>query len=312
MNIPKRLLSCILFLMLNGLLQAQSLYIRTFGVKKDPALVFLHGGPGYNAASFELSTARTLADSGFYVIVYDRRGEGRSPDAKAAYTFKESFSDLARVYKRCGIRKATLLGHSFGGILGTLFSLKYPEKVNALVLAGAPVNLQESFRYIRKRARQRYRYEKDEKSLKDLSALAKMDSSSLEYASYCFMHAMQNGFYSPAQPTEEAQDLYTKMRTDPQYALLSDMSREGPAGFWRNEQYTTLDLTPQLKELCARKFPVYAVYGQEDGLYSPEQVQALQQMLGEENLLYPERCSHNAFIDQQGDFIRFLKQKLIP
>ncbi|MBL0910738.1 MAG: alpha/beta hydrolase [Bacteroidia bacterium] len=295
--------------MLGSLLQAQSLYIRTFGVKEDPALVFLHGGPGYNAASFELSTAQTLADSGFYVIVYDRRGEGRSPNAKAAYTFKESFSDLAHVYKSCGIRKATLLGHSFGGILGTLFSLKYPEKVDALILAGAPVNLQESFTHIRNRSKSIYIEKKDHANLKYIYALEKMDSTSMEYASYCFMHAMQNGFYSPAQPTEEAQDLYTKMRADPQYKLLSDMSREAPAGFWRNEQYTTLDLAPQIKELCARKFPVYAVYGREDGLYSPAQVQALQHILGAENLLYPENCSHNVFIDQQGLFIRFLKQK---
>jgi hypothetical protein len=33
------------------------------------------GGPGYNCAGFEVSTAQELANNGFYVIVYDRRGK---------------------------------------------------------------------------------------------------------------------------------------------------------------------------------------------------------------------------------------------
>jgi len=302
-------LSCIFFAVFNGRLQAQSLYIRTFGAKENPALVFLHGGPGYNAASFELSTAQTLADSGFYVVVYDRRGEGRSPDVKAAYTFKESFSDLLLVYRTSGIRKATLLGHSFGGILGTLFSMRYPGKVDALVLAGVPLNLQESFTHIRNRVKSIYIEKKDHTNLKYIYALEKMDSTSMEYASYCFMHAMQNGFYSPADLTREAKDIYTKMAADSQHVLLSQMSREAPAGFWRNENYTTLDITPSLQALQAQKLPVYAVYGREDGLYSPTQVQALQNILPQGHLLYPENCSHNVFIDQQALFIRFLKEK---
>jgi proline iminopeptidase len=56
---------------------AQSLYIKTFGNPKDKPLLFLHGGPGYNAVNFEQSTADKLSKSGFYVIIYDRRGEGR-------------------------------------------------------------------------------------------------------------------------------------------------------------------------------------------------------------------------------------------
>jgi proline iminopeptidase len=57
---------------------AQELYSRAFGNAKDTPILFLHGGPGYNCAGFEVSTAQELANNGFYVIVYDRRGEGRS------------------------------------------------------------------------------------------------------------------------------------------------------------------------------------------------------------------------------------------
>lgn len=47
-----------------------TLLIRTFGNVKDKPLIFLHNGPGYNCANFEGTTAKKLAENGFYVIVY--------------------------------------------------------------------------------------------------------------------------------------------------------------------------------------------------------------------------------------------------
>lgn len=80
--------------------EAQELYMKTFGDNKDEALIFLHGGPGYNSAGFEYTTAQKLAEKNFFVIVYDRRGEGRSQDSNANYTFKESFEDLNAIYTK--------------------------------------------------------------------------------------------------------------------------------------------------------------------------------------------------------------------
>src|SRR5690606_29831600 len=100
-------------------------YIKTFGNKKDKPIVFLHGGPGYNAVNFEATTAQKLADKGFYVIVYDRRGEGRSVDSEANYTFKEAFDDINAIYQQYSLTKATVIGHSFGGVVATLFAEQY-------------------------------------------------------------------------------------------------------------------------------------------------------------------------------------------
>jgi proline iminopeptidase len=69
-----------------------------------------------------------MADKGFYVIVYDRRGEGRSKDENATMTFKESFDDLKQLYTTYHIKKAHILAHSFGGIIGTLFTHKFRGK----------------------------------------------------------------------------------------------------------------------------------------------------------------------------------------
>ena len=125
---------------------AQDLYSKAYGNPKHTPLLFLHGGPGYNSVNFEVTTAQKLADKGYYVIVYDRRGEGRSEDVKGMFNFKETFQDIDNILTKYQISKATLIGHSFGGVIAPLYAEKHPDKVTSIVLVSAPVNLQSSSR----------------------------------------------------------------------------------------------------------------------------------------------------------------------
>src|SRR3972149_184003 len=102
-----------------SIVNGQELYLKTFGSTKDKPVLFLHGGPGYNCVIFEATTAQKLADNGFYVIIYDRRGEGRSLDTSAKFTFQQTFDDLNRILADFKLEKVNLLGHSFGGIVAT-------------------------------------------------------------------------------------------------------------------------------------------------------------------------------------------------
>ncbi len=289
--------------------QAQNLYVKSFGDRKATPVIFLHGGPGYNSASFEATTAQKLAENGFFVIVYDRRGEGRSLDKNAQFNFDESYKDIKAIYAQMGIEKAVLIGHSFGGIVATLFAEKNPILVQSVVLVGAPVSLQESFRTIIKKSKQIYEQKKDSVNLKYIALLEKMDSDKLEYSSYCFGHAMSNGFYSPKQATAEAKSIYATFKTDTllqKYA--SKMTYPGPKGFYDNEHYTTIDLTNSIKDLKLKKMPIYGLYGKEDGLYSVEQIKSLMKLIGKKNVKYLDNCSHSVFVDQQTVFIASLKK----
>ena len=77
---------------------------------------------------FEGTTAQKLAEKGFYVIAYDRRGEGRSADPEAKFTYDEAFQDLNAIYKKYNLKKATLLAHSFGGLVATLIYREISSK----------------------------------------------------------------------------------------------------------------------------------------------------------------------------------------
>jgi proline iminopeptidase len=287
---------------------AQELYSRAFGNAKDTPILFLHGGPGYNCAGFEVSTAQELANNGFYVIVYDRRGEGRSTHANAKFTFQETFDDINGILKNYNLEKVNLIGHSFGGIVAALYAEKNPTKVNSIELVSAPVSLQETFKTILRSCKKIYLEKNDKTNLNYIDIIEKMDATSVEYHVYSFGHAMQNGFYSPKKMTDEAKSIYSTSAKEDAFKYTSQMSREAPQGFLKNEKYTSIDLTAVLQKLISNKTKIYGMYGKEDGLYSPSQVEQLQQIIGNKNLNYFNDCSHNVFIDQQSQFIDSTKK----
>ncbi|PWI30296.1 alpha/beta hydrolase [Flavobacteriaceae bacterium LYZ1037] len=300
----------ILFLMLCGnILLAQNLEVQTFGHANDKPIIFLHGGPGYNSVSFEKTTAEALAKNGFFVISYDRRGEGRNEPLTAAYTFNETFDDINQIFKSFNLKKVSLIGHSFGGVIATLFADNYPDKINSLILVGTPVSMQETLKNIVSKSKAIYLEKDDKVSLNYINMLEKMDSTSLEYSSYSFMHAMSNGFYATKSPNQDAIALYKTFQSDTllkKYA--SKMGYVAPQKFWKNEQYTTISLRENLENLKAKKVKVFAIYGKEDGLYSEEQIENLKSILGDSKVIYLDNCSHSVFIDQQKEFIESIKK----
>ncbi len=281
----------------------QNIYIKAFGDTSSTPIIFLHGGPGYNSSTFEITTAQKLADEGYYVVVYDRRGEGRSGN-NAKYNFDQTHSDLIRIIDSLNIDSANLIGHSFGGIIAVTFAEKYSTRVNSIVFVGAPVSLQESFKTIIDSCEKIYTDSNDLTNLSYIKMLKLMDTSSIMYSSYCFMHAMQNGFYSTKSPSQDAQKIYSLFKSDS--VLIKNASKMGytqPQVFLKNEAYTTLDLSMNILNLIDNGVKITGMYGKEDGLFSTKQINDLKKMIGDENILYFDNCSHSVFIDQQKLFI---------
>jgi len=307
----KKIFALCVFVLITSLVSSQKMYSKVYGDPNDKPIVFLHGGPGYNSVSFEVTTAKKLSENGFYVVVYDRRGEGRSVDKNAKFTFAETFSDLDVICTQYNLKKPTLIGHSFGGIIATLYAEKNPEKVTSILLLGAPLILQNVFSTILTSSKDIYEKRKDIENLRYIDILEKMDKNSMEYMYYTFGHAMQNGFYYPKKITAEASVLYSKFKTDSLLAKYSSqMSSEAPLGFSKNENYTFKDLTLNIKNAKQNKVFFYGMYGKDDGLFSIEHVNNLERLIDKNNFKYIDNCSHNIFLDQQTIFINTLKSWL--
>ena len=73
----------------------------------------------------------------YRVVRFDRRGYGKSTFPTTQFSHIE---DLNQLFIKLKIDNAIIFGISGGGELAIDFTLKYPEKVSALVLAGAVVS----------------------------------------------------------------------------------------------------------------------------------------------------------------------------
>jgi len=295
----------VIFLLLSSLhLKSSELYIKTFGNISSKPLIFLHGGPGYNSSNFEAITAMKLSKYDFFVIVYDRRGEGRSTENDAKYNYEQTFNDLLDIYKQYNIEKSILVGHSFGGIIATLFAEKYPQNVESIVYVSTPFDIQKTFTTILNSSKKIYENKKDSVNFNYINILEKMDTNSIQYATYCFFHAQQNGFYFPNKPSTEAQALYEKFKNDSTLIKFAgQMNYKAPLGFWQNESYTRKDIAENVKLLKKKNIKLFGLYGNEDGLFSPEILQEIKNIIGEDSVKCFDNCSHNVFIDKQSLFI---------
>ncbi|HJR93799.1 MAG TPA: alpha/beta hydrolase [Gaiellaceae bacterium] len=71
------------------------------------------------------------------LIRFDKRGTGMSDRVEGAPTLETRMDDVRAVMDAVGAERAALLGTSEGGPMSALFAATYPERVWALVLAGA-------------------------------------------------------------------------------------------------------------------------------------------------------------------------------
>lgn len=71
------------------------------------------------------------------VIAIDTRGHGRSPRGKAPFTISRFADDLHDFMTGHHIEKANILGFSDGGNIALVFAMRYPQKINKLILNGA-------------------------------------------------------------------------------------------------------------------------------------------------------------------------------
>jgi proline iminopeptidase len=302
----------LLLLTISG--KSQTLFSNAFGDPKNPVIVFIHGGPGYNAVSFELGAAVNLAGLGYYVITFDQRGSGRSKKDSITdhYKFNKADVDINTILKKYNVTQAVFIGHGWGGTEAIKYAESYPEKVKGIVLLSSPLNYQLMFKSIIQHCREKFKNKKDTMQLRLLSNVQKIDTTRLDYSSNCFMFAMNNSLYTPLKPGAEREHIYEEIKENKKAIYLSNMTVEPVYGFYMNEQYTTLDMQYDLRKVQEKNIPVYAIYGKEDGLFNQVHLDMIKKSVGDANFVLIENSSHNIFIDQREEFLKQVKKFLSP
>lgn len=292
------------------------MHVSTFGDPTKQALIFVHGGPGYNSWDFELTTAPVLAKEGFYVVVYDERGQGRSDEvALSEFNYTQYANDLKKIIDQLNLKNPVLLGHSHGGPISMKFDEQFPGVVKKVVLVSTPVDFWGSMRNIFSNCAQRYEQKQETKKLDELTYIyynlvASNDLPKDQvpgFVSAAFMHGLQCGLYNTKSPTPEALQFEEQKRKNPLKGPLSGTTT-AVTGFIQNENYVHLNM---LDFVANNRAHFCGIYGDEDGLFSPIDLSLIRNILEREG--EPKRmtviagASHALYTDQQAAFVDALK-----
>ena len=101
-------------------------------------VVLIHG-LGANLAFWYMGIARLLARH-YRVITYDLRGHGRSAMPATGYTLPCMADDLDALLDHLDVKKAHIVGHSFGARVALHFTSAHPQRVKTLIAADTQVS----------------------------------------------------------------------------------------------------------------------------------------------------------------------------
>jgi pimeloyl-ACP methyl ester carboxylesterase len=99
--------------------------------KGKNTIVLIHGLT--DTAEIWQDLASILAKN-YRVIAPDRRGSGKSEKPSDGYDSQTLAADVDKFLNALNIKKATIVGHSFGGITALALAADFPARVNTLIL----------------------------------------------------------------------------------------------------------------------------------------------------------------------------------
>ena len=135
--------------------------------RKNPVLLYIHGGPGDSMIGFMDAIQRPWEDY-FTVVQWDQRQTGKSyysaDDEKNPLSLEQFITDTEEViqYLRSHLEQEKLfvLGHSWGSVLGMHIAKKHPEWLHAYIGLGQVVSFKDNERVVYERLQNHARVHK--------------------------------------------------------------------------------------------------------------------------------------------------------
>ena len=97
-----------------------------------PRLLFI-GSSGSELLHGSMAFNSSLVSS-FEVLAYDQRGQGRTDAPDTPYTMADYAADAAGLLAAVGWDRCLVTGFSFGGMVAQELAIRYPERVERMVL----------------------------------------------------------------------------------------------------------------------------------------------------------------------------------
>jgi len=266
-----------------------TIHITTYG-KGQPILI-INGGPGMNSNGFR-GLAETIGKSN-KAIIYDQRGTGKSLishiDA-STITLDSMINDIEIIRNHLNIKRWIVLGHSFGGMLGSFYASKFSDKISGLILSSSGGINMDLFSRINITSR-----------------LNRVDRDSLNYwnakienGDTTYIARLQRGkFLAPAY-------LFHKSNIP----IIAERLTQGNPAInrlvYQNMRKIQFDCSEGLKGI---KVPVLIIQGEQD-LIDMKTAETAMEALPYSTLVILKNCGHYGWLDQPEQYFKNISEYL--
>jgi len=274
------------------------IYYKSCG-RGAPVLV-IHGGPGMEH-SYLLPQVAALADH-YQLIFYDQRSSGRSlaPTDSCSITLDNFINDIEGLRRALRLGRVNLMGHSFGGVLAMMYAVRYPDRVNSLILVNSGGARSDFFTKIGPNIQNR-RTREDSLLVEQIAASPEFQANDRTTANRFWSLFLKPYFYDQSKAAQ--------LTTDLTQTTINNMGliRQRPLGrsIWK------FDIRQDISQLTC---PTLLIHGDHDPL-PLEFACEIQSLIPGAQLEIIHNCGHYSFVEAPREFYRivdqFLREKAI-
>jgi len=121
----------------HGFVDSDGVKIHYVTMGKGPLVVLIHGFPDY---WYTWRKQMPALAKHFQVVAIDQRGYNKSDQPKGVenYSMDKLVGDVGAVVDHFKQKKATIVGHDWGGMVAWTFAMQFPQKTDRLVILNLP------------------------------------------------------------------------------------------------------------------------------------------------------------------------------
>lgn len=268
----------------------------------DP-IMFFAGGPGNSHDYMQGNFGQYYKTN--KVIFVDFLGRGLSDDAKSVdeYSIENDVHIAEEIRKKLGIKKMSLVGHSYGTVPAQAYAIKYPQNVDKLVLIAGfhsgemwQANC-DSYNHYQKTHNPEIWKKVD--SLRNLGYV----SSDPEFAKvYGSMRAKYIYYHDLSHRQNVPKTKFRGMAIDVYYGIIGR-----DADFFVGGDMIDTDFRRKLKDL---DIPTLIVAGRYDGVSTPQYNVQYKTYMPQAKFVMFENSAHNPYLEESTKFYTLLDEFL--
>lgn len=261
---------------------------------EKPVLFLIHGGPGGNHIHFKYDSIKLQNDA--QLVFIDQRGCGFSKKTKKSdYTLENNIEDIEALRKYLGLKRISVLGVSYGGMVAQGYAIRYSQYIDKLIL----VVTAPSYHFMEE-ARKNLQNIGNAKQIAVCEKYLWNGTFSNDREVNHYFKVMDPLYIYNHKKKKRRKPSFKNLKTEKPKSLLSyEVLNAGFSSFLHD-----FNFIPKLKKIVC---PTLILAGQNDWICSPQQSRIMAENIPNSKLKIFRKCGHSLSTDANEKYIKEIK-----